>query len=288
MNQDRIRRVRSADGTELVARVRGQGPPVVLLPAGPGDSELSWRHVVPFLGERCTCYLLETRGRGESGDHADHSPDRLVEDVAALAASIGEPVGVVGWGSALWARFAARHGPAVFAVAAYEPGAGEVMSAASGKRLGEVFAGVGQLVAEGRPLEAARAFIDGSAVIYSDADLATGAPREFWEAAANRLPLFLQESRQAAASGQPGPTAPPELASLTMPVLLLHGDRTSEWFRDSVKHVAEHVADATVREIPAAAHFGPWTQPRAVADAMIRFFNEVHSQLEEASWQTTP
>jgi len=219
--QNRMLRTTSKDGTEIVARFRGQGPPVVLLPAGPGDSELSWRHVVPFLSEQCTCYLLETRGRGESGDDPDHSPDRLVEDVAAVAESIGEPVGLVGWGSALAARVAARNGAAVFAVALYELGAGEVMSEESGKRMGEVFAGVGKLVAEGRLVDAAQAFIEGGDVMYSREDLATGAPMEFWEAAASRLPLFLQESKQAAGSGQPGPTSPSELGKITVPVLLL-------------------------------------------------------------------
>jgi pimeloyl-ACP methyl ester carboxylesterase len=275
-NRDRIHRAVSRDGTEIVARVLGQGPPVVLLPAGPGDSELSWRYVVPFLGEHCTCYLLETRGRGESDDHPDHSPDRLVEDVVAFAESIGEPVALVGWGSALGARVAARDGAVVSSVVAYELGAGEAMSGEAGKRMGEVFAGVGKLVAEGRLVDAARAFIEGSGVIYSEEDLSTGAPREFWEAAANRLPLFLQESKQAAGSGQPGATSPEELGKITMPVLLLHGDRSRQWFSDSVKHVAQHLPDATVRQIPGAAHFGPYTQPRAVAEAMVRFFAEVH------------
>jgi pimeloyl-ACP methyl ester carboxylesterase len=277
MNENRIHRATSDDGTEIVAHVRGQGPPVVLLPAGPGDSELSWRHVVPFLSEQCTCYLLETRGRAESADHPDHSPDRLVEDVVAVAESIGEPVGLVGWGSALAARVAARNGAAVFAVAFYELGAGEVMSEESGRRMGEVFAVVGKLAVEGQLVDAARAFIEGSDVIYSEEDLASGASAEFWEAAASRLPLFLQESKQAAGSGQPGPTSPPELGKITVPVLLLHGDRTSQWFSDSVQHVAEHVADARLRQIPGAAHFGPYTHPGAVADELIRFFTEVHA-----------
>ena len=276
-DQDRTQKVTSKDGTKIVARVRGQGPPVVLLPAGPGDSELSWRHVVPFLSERCTCYLLETRGRGESADHPDHSPDRLVEDVLACAESIGEPIGLVGWGSALAVRVAARTGAPVFAVALYELGAGEAMSPESGKRMGEVFAGVGKLVAQGRLDDAARAFIEGSDVIYSEEDLATGAPAEFWKAAAPRLPLFLQESKQAREAGQPGATSPQELGKITMPVLLLHGDHTSQWFSDSVKHVAEHVPDSTVRQIPGAAHFGPYTHPRAVTDELGRFFTEVHA-----------
>jgi len=142
-----------------------------------------------------------------------------------------------------------------------------------------VFAGVGKLVAEGRLVDAARAFIDGSDVIYSEEDLSTGAPLEFWEAAASRLPLFLQESKQAAGSGQPGATSPSELGKIKMPVLLLHGDRSSQWFSDSVQHVAQHVSDATVRQIPGAAHFGPHTQPRAVAEEMVRFFTEIHARV---------
>lgn len=278
-NADRVHRATSADGTEIAARVHGEGPPIVLLPAGPGDSETSWHHILPFLSKRFTCYLLETRGRSLSAEHADHSPDRLVEDVEAFVESLGEPVGLVGWGSALWARVASRDAAAIFAVAVYEPGAGEVMSEESGKRMGAVFAGVGKLVAEGRLLDAARAFIEGGDVIYSEDDLATGAPLEFWEAAATRLPLFLQEQKKAAGSGQPGPTSPSMLGKITMPVLLLHGDRSSQWFSDSVEHVAEHLADATVRQIPGAAHFGPYTHPRTVADEMSQFFADVHARV---------
>jgi len=89
---DRIQQAVSADGTRIAARVRGEGPPIVLLPAGPGDSELSWNRVASYLSERFTCYLLETRGRGPSGDHPDHSPERQVEDVLALVEAIDEPV----------------------------------------------------------------------------------------------------------------------------------------------------------------------------------------------------
>jgi hypothetical protein len=124
-----IHRATSKDGTLITARVLGQGPHVIFLPAGPGDSELSWSNVAAYLSRYCTCHLLETRGRGQSSDHPDHSPDRLVEDVLLYAQSIGDNAGVVGWGSALWARVAAKDTGAVFAVAAYEPGAGEVMDA---------------------------------------------------------------------------------------------------------------------------------------------------------------
>jgi pimeloyl-ACP methyl ester carboxylesterase len=60
-------------------------------------------------------------------------------------------------------------------------------------------------------------------------------------------------------------------------MLLVHGDRSSLWFLESVRHVATHVTDATVRTIPGAAHFGPHTHPRAVADEMIRSLAAAHA-----------
>jgi len=56
---------------------------------------------------------------------------------------------------------------AVLGVAVYEPGAGEVMDAETGKRMGQVSGEVDQLVGEARLAEAARAFADG-AVIHSE------------------------------------------------------------------------------------------------------------------------
>jgi pimeloyl-ACP methyl ester carboxylesterase len=267
-------RATSKDGTHVSARVLGNGPHVIFLPAGPGDSELSWSRLAEWLSDECTCHLLETRGRGQSGDHPDHSPSRLVEDVLSYAQSIGEKAAVVGWGSALWARVASQNPDEIFAAAVYEPGAGEAMAPETGKRMGETFGKVGELTAEGKTAEAARVFIDNCDMIYSQEDIDSGAPAEFWNSAAERLPLFLQESKQASGSG-PGATSPETLGNINMPVLILHGDRTGKWFSDSVQHVAGHISNSDLQLIPGAAHFGPITHAEAVADAMASYFKKI-------------
>ena len=267
-----IHRAVSDDGTEIVGRVHGTGPPVVLLPAGPGDSETSWGVLLPILSERFTCYLMDTRSRGLSDQSSDLSPERLVEDVVAFAESIGEPVGLVGWGSPLWARVAAQNTTAISSVVAYEPGVFEVMSEEDATRFEGVVERVGELVSEGRLANAAQAFIENSGFVYTDEDLASGAPADFWDAAAPNIPVFLQEEQQAAESERPSSTASSVLQRITVPVLLLYGNQTKPWFRDSVRYVAEHVADTHVREIGGAAHYGPHTEPEAVADELVPFF----------------
>ncbi len=85
------------------------------------------------------------------------------------------------------------------------------------------------------------------------------------------------EKSQASGSGRPGATSPETLGAIRVPVLLLRGARTSRWFSESVAHVAGQLPDATTRQISGAAHFGPVTHARAVADEMIRFFSRIHA-----------
>ncbi len=64
MTDNGTHRATSADGTVIAGRVAGTGPPLLLLPAGPGDAETSWGRLAPHLQDRFTCHLVDTRGRG--------------------------------------------------------------------------------------------------------------------------------------------------------------------------------------------------------------------------------
>ena len=80
MDNDRIHRAFSADGTEIAGRVHGQGPPLVLFHGAPHDGDLAWEALVPHLADRFTCYLPSWRGRGLSADSEDRTPPRHRED----------------------------------------------------------------------------------------------------------------------------------------------------------------------------------------------------------------
>jgi pimeloyl-ACP methyl ester carboxylesterase len=275
MTDERIQRAVSADGTEIAGRVHGQGPPLVLLHSGLDDGDSAWKALLPCLTDRFTCYLPSTRGRGHSSDNPDHSPPRLREDVTAFANSIGEPVGLVGWslGGTL-ALAAAAQAAAVTAVAAYEPFVVSVMREDDLARFG---AGVEQMAAtasEGRLADAAHAFIR---IIATDDELAAVESTDHLEHWARNVPVCLQEAQQGMTYEGPRSTDPDLLGQITAPVLLLQGQQTAlaTFYVDAAQHIAQHVADPHVRELPGLGHIAPILAPERIAEELISFFETV-------------
>jgi len=275
MTEERIHRAVSADGTEIAGRVRGEGPPLVLIHGAIGDGEIAWEALWPHLANRFTCYLPSTRGRGLSADSPDHSPPRLEEDVTAFVDSIGEPVGLVGWsGSGAWALGAAERSAAVAAVAIYEPVVIGVGGEADTAPLGAAMQRVGASVADGRLLDAARAFLPG---ICTDNEIAALERTRFSQRWADRVPAMLQFLQYDTAYSGPRSTDPESLAQIATPVLLLRGERTllGTFFSDVERYVAQHIAEPHVCQLPGVGHFAPVLEPESVADELITFFESV-------------
>lgn len=85
----------SEDGTPIGYWRTGVGPPLVLV-HGTSADHTRWDPVLPALGEHFSVYAVDRRGRGESGDGADYSLEREVEDVVAVVDSIGTTVSLLG------------------------------------------------------------------------------------------------------------------------------------------------------------------------------------------------
>ncbi|GLH99841.1 alpha/beta fold hydrolase [Phytohabitans aurantiacus] len=264
MNEKRIHRAVSADGTEIAGRVAGQGPALVLVHGAIGHGDLAWEALLPHLTDRFTCYLPSIRGRGLSGDHPDHTPPRLVEDVTAFVDSIGEPVCLVGWsGSGPWCLGAAARSDSVTAVAAYEPivpGTGQ----ADMPRLGAALQNVGLAAADGRFVDAVRAFAAG---ICTDDEVAALEPTSFFDRWAGAVPALLNDLGQDNAYEGPRSIDPEALEQVSVPVLVLCGEQTllSSLWRESAEHIARHVPDAHIRELPGAGHFAPVLEPKLLS-----------------------
>jgi pimeloyl-ACP methyl ester carboxylesterase len=276
MTDDRIHRAVSADGTEIAGRVQGQGPPLVLVHGPVHDGDIAWEALLPHLTDRFTCYLPSLRGRGSSGDNPDHSPPRshFQEDVNAFVDSIGKPVYLMGWseGGSL-ALGAAAHSDAVAAVAAYEPAVWTLMREDDLARVGAAIEQQGEATADGRLLDAAHIFHH---FVCTDNEFAA-LDEDYLDRQARLFPLLMQEIQQGMADEGPQPTDPKVLGQIDAPVLVLLAQRTrlSTWFSDSAKHVAQHVADAHVRELPDVGHFAPLVAPEPVTKELISFLASV-------------
>jgi pimeloyl-ACP methyl ester carboxylesterase len=272
MTGEPIHRAVSADGTEIAGRVRGRGPALVLVHGGIGDGDVAWEALLPHLTDRFTCYLPSTRGRGLSSDHPDHSPARLEEDVTAFVDSVGEPVCLVGWsGSGAWVLGAAVRSASVAAVAAYEPTVVSLMRDDDLARTSATMEQVGMAAADGRLVDAVRAF---AAWICTDPEIAALEETDFYERWAGCVPTMLRFVQEDASYEGPRSTDPEALGMVTAPVLLLRGRQTAlgTWFADATQHIAQHVSDPQVRELPGAGHFAPVLAPEPMAKELIRFF----------------
>jgi pimeloyl-ACP methyl ester carboxylesterase len=275
MTEENIHRAVSVDGIEIAGRVRGEGPPLVLVHGGIGDGEIAWEALWPHLTDRFTCYLPSTRGRGLSADNPDHSPPRLEEDVTAFVDSIGEPVRLVGWsGSGAWVLGAAARSASVAGVAVYEPGVISVMGADD---LSRTFSTVGQMAtatADGRLDDALRAF---APWICSDEEIAALEQTDFFERWEGAVPAMLRFVQQDGSYEGVRSTDPEELARIAVPVLLLRGEQTrlGTWFADAAQLIAQHVREPQVCELPGVGHFAPLLAPESIADELITFFESV-------------
>jgi pimeloyl-ACP methyl ester carboxylesterase len=115
------RTVTSADGTSLSVRRSGGGDPVVMV-HGTLDGISAFSLVELTIAERHAVWVYDRRGRGGSGDGADHSLQREIEDLQAVLDAAGAPAHVVGHSlGALIALAAAASGTAMRSLALYEP-----------------------------------------------------------------------------------------------------------------------------------------------------------------------
>lgn len=275
MNDRRIHRTISPDGTQIAGHVDGQGPPLVFVHGSLEDGDLDWDALVPHLQHRFTCYRPSTRSRGLSDESDDLAPQRRLEDIVSFVDSIGEPVLLFGEsdGGALALGTAARS-DAVAAVGAYEPAVFEVAGENLDASLEATLPRVGQAMADGQLTEAARVFVE---LLANDDELAALTGLDYLQEAGRYMPVFLQELEQGNQPEALSPTDASLLEAIDVPVLLQRGTRSAlyDWMVDGTHHVADHVADARIQEVEGAGHFGVTFEPEAVADQLMRFFDQV-------------
>jgi pimeloyl-ACP methyl ester carboxylesterase len=276
VSNQHIHHVTTSDGVTLAGTVHGRGPPLVLLHGALGDGDTDWQALLGHLAGRFTCHLPSLRGRGRSDDHHDLSFGRRVEDILAYLGSIQGPTGLVGMSAGgATALVVAAQSDAVNAVAVYEPVLDSLMDEQERAAIGRAVTRMGERLAAGDLPAAARAF---GRFVLNDEELDALETAGYFETtgryAANLLKTFHQAAQQAGDSAPVSPSAadPALLGTISVPALVLHGSNSRLFWARFAQHVADHVPNAKLHEIPGAGHAAPLTHPEALAGPLTDLF----------------
>jgi pimeloyl-ACP methyl ester carboxylesterase len=272
--------VTTTDGVTIGGTVRGQGPPLVFLHGAFGDGDLEWQALLPHLTDRFSCHLPSWRGRGLSGDHPDVGLGRRLDDVIAYVDSIGAATGLVGlFGGAWFALAAAKARPEwVTGVACIGTAVFNLMDEQEQADLRDGVSRMGELVAEGSLTDAMRAF---AGSVLHDWEIAVAEDTGYLDAAGRYAPNLVKVFQQLMEYDGPDLDDPAVLATLSTPVLVVHGSESKpfwkRFFTRSAQHVVEHVPKARMREITGAGIIAPLTHPETLANALTEFFEAAPS-----------
>jgi pimeloyl-ACP methyl ester carboxylesterase len=254
---------KSADGTVIAFDRFGEGPALVVALGAFCDRKT---FVPPLdLTDRFTVVTWDRRGRGDSGDTAPYSPDLEVADLAAVISAAGGPsAGAFVYGHSSGAALALRaawSGVPMAALVAYEapfiiPGTREVPTDPS--------ATITSLVEAGRRGDAVRFWM--TDVVRLPAQMVAGmegAP--FWSGLEAMTPTLPYDIALTAYQGVPADL----LARIAVPVLVLGGGNSPDWFRQSVRATAAAIPGARLVMLEGQDHGAP---PEVLTPVLTEFF----------------
>jgi pimeloyl-ACP methyl ester carboxylesterase len=253
--------VTSADGTTIAYDRAGNGPPVILINAGPTDRTVN-APLVDLLANRLTVLNYDRRGRGDSGDSSPYAVDREYEDLMAVIGAAGGSAHLYGnSGGGILALEAAARGLPVTGIAVWEPP--YILDGARPPAPRDYRQQLADLLAAGRRGDMVELFLTQAA----------GIPAEF-VAAIRQSPFWPSQEAVAHALVYDAeivgdfslPTA--RLAAVKAPTLVVDGGQTP-WLAAAADAAAKALPDARRRTLQGQPHN---VDPAALAPLLAEFF----------------
>lgn len=260
--------VTSSDGTRIAYSKTGSGPALVLV-----DGALCYREFGPAkkfaeeLASSFTVYTYDRRGRGESGNTEPYDVQREVEDLAAVIKETGETPHVFGQSSGgAVVLAAAQAGVPMRKLAVYEVPFIVDPSGPVGKD--EAYhAKLTEALAQGRNGDAVKLFM--RLVGMPGPMVALFPIMPGWSKLKAVAPT-LPHDHALLADGRSGAPLPEDrYAAVTVLGLAMAGGKSEEWFRNSMRNVAERLPEADYRTIDGQNHM---LKAAAIAPVLREFF----------------
>ncbi|MEU6582434.1 alpha/beta hydrolase [Nocardia sp. NPDC046763] len=258
------------DGLVLHYQTSGHGEPVVLV-HGSWDDHHGWDDVVPYLEPHLTVIRYDRRGHGRSD--CPPGQGRIgedVDDLAGLVQHLGHgPVHVVGhsYGATVALLLALRYPQLCHSLTIHEPPLFALLAEAGETGLAELvrdrMGRVIELLTSGQIEEGTRKFVDevGFGPGTWDHVLSPRLRESFIAHADTWLDQARDPDRLALATRL--------LASLSVPILITHGDRGLPWYAPVVRILTDTIPGAMLRVIHGCAHAPHLTHPNEFATAVI-------------------
>src|SRR5271157_4769944 len=260
------REVKSGDA-EIVYRVLGEGPPVVLLHPFPVNHEF-WLPVAEMLATRYRLVLPDLRGHGDSGvGDGPATMEKHANDIARVMddADVGRvPLLGVSIGGYVLFEFWRRNRARVAALGLCNTKAPADSAEA---RAGRLLAANDVLERGTEPFfENMIPRLLGKTTREARPDLVEGALR-----------MMRMMSPEDIAQVQRGMAERPDsvetLKTINVPTLLVTGDEDPLTGLNEAEFMRQHILGSQLRVIPKAGHYSPWEQPEEAGKLLRQFLD---------------
>ena len=248
----------STDGTTIAYDREGHGPVLILVNGALGDRRLDRRvklmtGISKALAPDYTVVNYDRRGRGESTEAGPFSVEREVEDIGALIEAEGGSAALFGFssGGALALR-AAGAGIGVERVAVYE--APFMVDRDDRRPPADYGARMDDLVASNDPNGAVKLFMRGAMGMPAPVVASMRLMPMWKDMAANAHTLPDDWAALGEHNMQGDPLRPDEWAPVTVPVLVVHGAKTSSNVAKGSRALAGVLPNAELRVLEGIGH----------------------------------
>lgn len=245
--------VESSDGTRIAFERAGTGPPLVLVHGGVSD-HTRWRPVLADLAARFTVLAMDRRGRGESGDGPEYGLSLECQDVAAVVRAAGPGTALLGHSfGAICALDAALLVDDLGQLILYEPPFSPEGAAIARPEIGA------RLLAllESGDREGVLTTFYREIVRLPETTIAALRADPAWEGRVAAAHTILREG----AVLEDFVYDPARYAGLTLPILLLTGDRSSALFASATYRLHADLPDARMEVMAGQDHIAMDTAP---------------------------
>lgn len=247
----RADRVRSADGTLIAFERIGAGAPLILVDPALCDRDMGQsRQLATLLAPQFSVFIYDRRGRGESGDTPPYSPEREVEDVAAILDVAGGSAAVWGMSSgAVLALDAADELSEIQKVLVYEP---PLIVDASRPAMDEQWRIINNAIAANRPGDALKTFLRATGVPTPVLFVLRMTP--MWRKIERLAPTLRNDGMIVGDLQRGRPLPHDRWQNVRVPVLVTDGGRSPAWIRRGNEALARVLPNATYRTIARQTH----------------------------------